>query len=176
MLFRSFWSAINGRPGPVWIDIPIDISSTQIDPDQLNGWSGDIDNLKTSNFITENTRLELETYANVHRDHTIQIDVIIEKLKQSRNPVLFAGAGVRLSNQYENFLKLSELLGIPTVTGWNAHDILPNDHECYAGRPGTVGDRAGNFTVQNADFILILGSRLNIRQISYNFKNFAKKA
>lgn len=176
VLDQSLWLAINGRPGPVWIDIPIDISSMQIDPEQLPSWSGDIENLKNSPYITDNTRLELETYKNVHRDHNIQIDVLLDKLKSSRCPVLFAGAGVRLSGQYENFLKLSQRLGIPTVTGWNAHDTLPNNHECYAGRPGTVGDRAGNFTVQNADYILILGSRLNIRQISYNFKNFAKKA
>lgn len=176
ILDQALWVAVNGRPGPVWIDIPIDISSMRIDPDRLQGWSGKIDYLKHSSYITANTELELETYANVHRSHDIQIDLLVDKLKNSRCPVLFAGSGVRLSGQYQNFLKLSQVLGIPTVTGWNAHDILPNDHECYAGRPGTVGDRAGNFTVQNADLVVILGSRLNIRQISYNFKNFAKKA
>jgi len=176
ILDQALWLSVNGRPGPVWIDIPIDISSMQIDSQHLQGWPGDIESLKNSPYITDNTKLELETYSNVHRNHDIQIDKILDKLKKSRCPVLFAGAGIRLSGQYHNFLKLSKQLSIPTVTGWNAHDALPNDHECYAGRPGTVGDRAGNFTVQNADFILVLGSRLNIRQISYNFKNFAKKA
>ena len=67
-------------------------------------------------------------------------------------------------------------MGVPVVTGWNAHDLVPNDHPQYAGRPGTVGDRAGNFSVQNADFLLVLGSRLNIRQVSYNWKSFARHA
>ena len=64
----------------------------------------------------------------------------------------------------------------PSFTGWNAHDILPNDHKNYRGRPGSVGDRAGNFTIQNADYVLVLGSRLNIWQISHNFRAFASKA
>jgi acetolactate synthase-1/2/3 large subunit len=74
------------------------------------------------------------------------------------------------------FDTLVEQLGIPVVTGWNAHDILTNESPFYVGRPGTVGDRAGNFSVQNADFVLVLGCRLNIRQISYNWKAFAPGA
>ena len=67
-------------------------------------------------------------------------------------------------------------VNIPVLTGWNAHDIVPNDHPLYAGRPGTVGDRAGNINLQKSDLVLVLGSRLNIRQISYNYENFAKNA
>ena len=90
--------------------------------------------------------------------------------------MIFAGGGVRLSGEHEAFIQLVEKLGIPVVTGWNAHDAIWNAHPNYIGRPGTIGDRAGNFAVQNADLLLILGSRLNIRQVSYNWKTFAREA
>jgi acetolactate synthase I/II/III large subunit len=89
---------------------------------------------------------------------------------------VFAGSGVRLSGMHYTFLELVTRLGIPVVTGWNAHDAIDNSHPAYVGRPGTVGDRAGNFAVQNADLILVLGSRLNIRQVSYNWQSFARSA
>jgi len=83
---------------------------------------------------------------------------------------------VRLSGAHADFVRLVEKLNIPVVTGWNAHDAIWNEHPLYCGRPGTVGDRGGNFTVQNADLLLILGSRLNIRQVSYNWRSFAARA
>jgi len=97
-------------------------------------------------------------------------------LYQAKRPVIYAGTGVRLSGMHDEFLELVERLGVPVVSSFNAYDVLTNDHPQYCGHPGMVGDRAGNFTVQNADFVLILGSRLNIRMISYNYKNFAKNA
>ena len=171
---RAIFLATHGRPGPVWVDVPIDIQSTQIDPGTLIGWNSSISELSTDPNVTENTRLELEQL----QQHTFdnEIKTILEKLAAARRPVVFAGAGVRISKQYNNFIQLVEQLGVPVVTGWNAHDALPNTNRCYAGRPGTVGDRAGNFTVQNADLLLVLGSRLNVRQVSYNWKNFASRA
>ena len=171
---KAIFLTTNGRPGPVWIDVPIDIQSSQIDIDTLMGWDGDIDELLNDPAVTDNTKLELtELRSKVFNN---EINLIIEKLTTAVRPVVFAGAGIRISGQYDNFIKLVSLLGIPAVTGWNAHDALPNSNNCYAGRPGTVGDRAGNFTVQNSDFLLVLGSRLNIRQVSYNWKNFASNA
>lgn len=171
---RAIFLATHGRPGPVWVDVPVDFQSTQIDPDELVPWDGNINTLINDPGVTDNTKLELEQLKS--KTFELEIATIIEKLKTAKRPVLFAGAGIRISGQYDNFIKLVERLGIPTVTGWNAHDALPNTNHCYAGRPGTVGDRAGNFTVQNSDFLLVLGSRLNIRQVSYNWKNFASKA
>jgi acetolactate synthase-1/2/3 large subunit len=101
---------------------------------------------------------------------------IIYRLRQAERPVVFAGGGVRISGSHEKFLELIERLGIPVVTGWNAHDVIWDDHPLYCGRPGTVGDRGGNLVTQNADFLLILGSRLNIRQVSYNWTSFARAA
>lgn len=171
---RAIFLATHGRPGPVWVDVPLDFSSTLIDPNELIGWDGNIDILINDPAVTDNAKLELSLLRNNQFD--TDIATIINKLATAKRPVVFAGAGVRISGQYSNFIKLVERLGVPVVTGWNAHDALPNSNRCYAGRPGTVGDRAGNFTVQNADFLLVLGSRLNVRQVSYNWKNFAKDA
>ena len=167
--------ATNGRPGPVWVDVPVDVSSTQINPTELEGWDGNLDELINSPDITPNTVLELKELR-ASQTFDTDIAVILDKLKLAKRPVLFAGAGIRISGQYTNFVKLAQLLGIPVVSGWNAHDVVPNSNPYYAGRPGTVGDRAGNFTVQNADLLIVLGSRLNIRQVSYNHKNFAHRA
>jgi acetolactate synthase-1/2/3 large subunit len=172
ILDQALYLATHGRPGPVWIDVPVDISSTLINPEELESWNNEFESVDQA--VTRNTKLEIfDTLPNTYKK---DVKYILQRLKTSKSPVLFAGAGVRLSGNYENFLALSERLGIPTVTGWNAHDTLPNDHPCYSGRPGTVGDRAGNFTVQNADLLIVLGSRLNIRQVSYNHKNFASRA
>ena len=171
---RAIFLATHGRPGPVWVDVPIDIQSTQIDPSTLKCWDSSISELINDPNVTDNTRLELEQLE--HRTFDAEIKTILDKLASAQRPVVFAGAGIRISKQYNNFIQLVEQLGIPVVTGWNAHDALPNTNKCYAGRPGTVGDRAGNFTVQNADFLLVLGSRLNVRQVSYNWKNFASRA
>jgi acetolactate synthase-1/2/3 large subunit len=171
---KAVFLATHGRPGPVWVDIPIDMQSTQIAPDLLKGWDENLTTLALDPAVTENTRLELMTLGldQYERD----IPTIIDRLYQAKRPVIYAGTGVRLSGMHDKFLELVERLGIPVVSSFNAYDVLTNDHPQYCGHPGMVGDRAGNFTVQNADFVLILGSRLNIRMISYNYKNFAKNA
>ena len=171
---KAIYLAVNGRPGPVWIDVPVDVQSTLIDPASLSRFNGDINELSQDKDITENTRYELlEKTTPLNKK---LIDELLLQLKKAKRPTIFIGAGIRISGMYEAFLNLADQLKIPVVTGWNAHDTLTNDSPYYAGRPGTVGDRAGNFTVQNADFLLILGSRLNIRQVSYNWKSFAHKA
>ncbi|MHB9139008.1 MAG: thiamine pyrophosphate-binding protein [Victivallaceae bacterium] len=104
------------------------------------------------------------------------INTIIDLIKKAKTPVLFAGSAIRLSGAHDSFTALVERLNIPVVTAWNAHDNICDEHPMYFGRPGTLGDRAGNFIVANADLLLVLGSRLNIRQISYNWTNFAKDA
>jgi len=94
----------------------------------------------------------------------------------ARRPVIFPGGGVRIAGAYDDFVKFVERLGVPAITAFNAHDLLAHDHPLYAGRPGTIGDRAGNFVVQNADYVLVLGCRLSMRQISYNWDSFARHA
>lgn len=158
-LEKALYLATSGRPGPVWLDIPLNVQAAQIDPDNLVGFDPvELTELwKTTNILSASK-------------------AIFEKIASSKRPVIFVGGGVRLSGQHQVFIQLVEKLGIPVVTGWNAHDAIWNDHPNYIGRPGTIGDRAGNFAVQNADLLLILGSRLNIRQVSYNWKTFAREA
>lgn len=150
--------AIEGRPGPVWIDIPMNVQGSYIDPSQLAVYEKDPLALSTVKY-------DIET-----------LDHIYEKLKNAERPVILVGAGIRLSKKHAQFLELIDVLNIPVTTAWNAHDALYDDHPCHAGKPGTIGDRYGNFAVQNSDVLLILGSRLNIRQISYNWGSFARGA
>lgn len=158
-LEKAFYLASSGRPGPCWLDIPLNVQGAQIDPASLRGFD-------PSELNESWVKKDL---AQVAQD-------ILQKIQNAKRPVIFAGGGVRLSGKHDAFLELVKKLDIPVVTGWNAHDVIWNDHPNYAGRPGTVGDRGGNFVTQNADLILILGSRLNIRQVSYNWNSFAREA
>jgi len=154
-LEKALYLAQTGRPGPCWIDVPIDIQAAQINPDELRG------------FIPEPKTEELSDS---------QIAAILEQIKKSKRPVFYIGSGVHISNTKNEVIKLAETLGIPIVTAWNSNDLIPDNHPLYVGRPGTIGNRSGNFVVQNADLIIVLGSRLNIRLVSYNWKSFAPKA
>jgi acetolactate synthase-1/2/3 large subunit len=154
---KAFYLATTGRPGPVWIDIPIDIQAKLINEDLLEGF----EHASNTEDVIENDEFS---------------DQIICEVKRSSRPVILLGTGVRISGMSDAIQTLIEKWKIPVVTGWNAHDIIPSDNPYFVGKPGTVGDRAGNFAVQNADLVLVLGCRLNIRQISYNWENFAKKA
>ncbi len=152
-LDRAIYEATNGRKGPVWLDIPINIQSTYIDEGELKEFEppkADIADLK--------------------------VDVVINKLKSAKRPLIVAGHGIRLAGMQNEFLNFITNTDIPVVTTFNGVDLIPTDHKNFCGRIGTVGQRAGNFTIQNADFILFLGTRNNIRQISYNWENFAKNA
>src|SRR3954468_12758041 len=159
-LEKAIYLARTGRPGPVWLDIPLDVQAAKIDPDKLDA-GFDPAELDEPWKKTDVAAAAAE---------------IIKRVRAAERPVVFAGGGVRISGAYDQFLTLIDKLGIPVVTGWNAHDVIWNDHPLYCGRPGTIGDRGGNMVTQSADFLLILGSRLNIRQISYNWTSFAREA
>lgn len=150
---KAIYEATNGRFGPVWINVPIDIQASIIDENELK------------EFI----KPQKETY-------DINLEDIINKLNNAKRPLIVAGHGIRLSNQINNFCKLVESFKIPIVSTFNGMDILETNNPYYMGRIGTIGQRAGNFALQNADLILCLGTRNNIRQVSYNWENFAKNA
>lgn len=159
-LEKAIYLATSGRPGPVWLDIPLDVQAAMIDPDDL------LPGFDPAEIDEPWKRTDVKAAARE----------IIDRLVQAERPVVFAGGGVRLSGAHAEFMTLVERLGVPVVTGWNAHDVIWNDHPLYCGRPGTIGDRGGNFVTQSADFLLVLGSRLNIRQVSYNWTSFAREA
>lgn len=159
-LEKALHLAVSGRPGPVWLDLPSDVQATYIDTRILSGFE----------LAKEDSR---KAVASVSEE---DCRLILQRMSFAKRPVIYAGTGIRLSGQYALFLRLADRLGIPVVGAWNSYDLIPNNHPAYAGRPGTVGDRAGNFTVQSSDFLLILGCRLNIRLVSYNWKSFAPRA
>ncbi len=155
VLPSAYALAIGGRPGPVWIDVPLDVQASKevlAIPDPAAPAELDCD-----------SGLEAACLS------------IIERLKHSHRPLLLGGTGVRLAGATELLRQLVEQVGIPLATAWT-HDLIASDHPLFAGRPGTIGTRAGNFCLQNADLVLVIGSRLNIRQTSYNWDSFGKNA
>lgn len=158
-LEKAWFLANHGRKGPVWLDIPVDVQAAVIETEELKGFDE-----------AELAKQEKPVYDN---NLTRQV---FQKIQEAKRPVILAGTGIRLSGAYETFRELIEKLGIPVVTAWNAHDLLEEGHPLYCGRPGSVGTRGGNFVVQSSDLLIVLGCRMNIRQISYNYKEFAKRA
>ncbi len=159
-LEKAYYLCLSGRGGPVWLDIPLDVQAAIIETDELQHF----------NEEGETSYLEKPRY------DSSKTTLILEKLKSAKRPVIFAGTGIRLGDASDAFLKLIDELKIPVVTAWNAHDLVMDENPYYCGRPGTLGTRGGNFVVQNADLLLVLGCRCNIRQISYNYSQWAPNA
>ena len=152
---KALCLASSGRPGPVWIDIPSDI---QMSSEKLN-------------FLVYEPKK--------NKKHDAQIDdlgsLVLSLINTSKRPLILAGTGIRLSNTINDLEAFSKRSGIPIATAWT-HDIIESSSSFFAGRPGTIGTRPGNFCLQNADLVFVLGSRLNIRQTSFNWDSFAKNA
>ncbi|HEV3410514.1 MAG TPA: thiamine pyrophosphate-binding protein, partial [Chthoniobacterales bacterium] len=150
--------ATSGRPGPCWLDIPVDVQAAPVDHNAMRAYSPDLDPLP----------YDLEKLPGICQR-------IVERIRDAKRPVLLVGSGVRCAGALEQLDEVSRLLGIPITTAW-LPDLLASDNPYYCGRQGTIGTRAGNFTVQNSDLLLIVGSRMAIRQISYNWQSFARHA
>ncbi|MBI3520073.1 MAG: thiamine pyrophosphate-binding protein [Bacteroidetes bacterium] len=157
-LQKAIHEATTGRPGPVWLDFPMNIQGALVDETTLR------------EFKAPNIPSSIKT------NLTDQIKLISEKLKTAKRPVILAGHGVRISGALKEFYTLLATCDIPVVTTFNGIDIIDEEHKNYIGRFGTLGNRAGNFTVQNADVLITIGTRNNIRQVSYNWEFFAREA
>ena len=155
---KAFYLAKNGRPGPVWIDVPMDIQSAEIDADKLRGFSAK------------------ELYQEKTNATEKEISGIVEDFNSSKRPVIIAGQGVRLSGSIDLFDKFVHKHSIPFVTSRMGTDVLPTEDELYIGRIGNKGTRAGNFAVQNADYVLVLGSRLSVSSTGQQYEYFARNA
>lgn len=158
LLEEAWYQATNGRPGPVWLDVPIDVQGAEVEPASLMGFEPPRSKLLSGKALSD------------------AMESVRDKVSAAKRPVILVGGGIRVAKARDQLLELVEKWRIPVVTAWNAHDVVWDDHPLYAGRPGTIGDRAGNFAVQNSDLLLVLGSRLNIRQIGYAWPSFARAA
>lgn len=158
-LEKGWHLATTGRPGPVWIDIPVNYQGGFIETDTLAGYDPAEDDAKLPPMVNEAT-----------------VRAVIEKIKNAKRPVFHAGYGIRLSGGYEVFRIVAQKLNIPIVTYWNAVDLIEDDNPLYCGRAGNMGDRPGNWAIQNADLILAVGTRISIRQVGYNWKTWAREA
>ena len=127
-------------------------------------------------LFTMGESVELDKIAAAIELDKKETKAIIEKIRQAKRPVINAGNGIRLAGAHETFLKVAEKLGIPVVTGWDSEDCIWDEHPLYVGRGGNMGDRPGNFAIQNSDLVLSIGSRLSIRQVGYNYKTWARAA
>ena len=166
-LEKAWYMAQEGRGGPVWLDIPLDVQGAYVETEELKHFSAE-DDIKTGE----------EGGAASSKDvtDTDMIRDVLERIRQAKAPLILAGTGIRLGDAEEEFLQFVRKYGIPVVTAWNANDTIAYDNPYYVGMPGTVGIRSGNFAVQNADLLISLGCRMNIRMVGYNHFDFAKNA
>ena len=158
-LEKAVHLALHGRPGPVWIDIPLDVQASPIDAATLRGFDP----------------AELEAHpgdANLAEE----VSRLIEKLNDAERPLLFAGNGIRLAHAEKEFEQLRMLLEVPTVATWCAADLVPSSDPTYVGRPGSVAARGANFALQNSDFLLAIGVRLDFAITGYAPQNLAREA
>ena len=153
---KAVYLATHGRPGPVWLDVPLNVQSANIDPDNLVEFD--------------------EMVEHVAQYDGKEIERCLEMIMSSKRPVVVAGRGIRISCAKDELVKFVRRLNIPVVTTFNGVDLIENDDPLYMGRLGTLGDRAANFIVQNSDLYISIGTRNNIRQISYNWAAFAREA
>ena len=150
---KALWLAKTGRPGPVLIDVPLDIQAAEIDEDSLIG------------FEAEPISYSLD-----------KISEISDLLNKAKRPIVLVGNGVRLSGALNEFMEFIAKTKIPVLTTWKALDLLEETHPQYVGRPGGVGQRGANFNQQNSDFILVIGARLDHGQLGYQPQYFAREA
>lgn len=222
-LEKALYLAQTGRPGPAWLDIPLNVQGAYVDTEQLvgfdaadyesggTGWAVHAvgmdhtsgapvmagaagDNRKTAVLARaaecENVTV-VEPFHAILEDHAgkgekrcvlppkVTKEIarkVIEKIRTAKRPVFYTGNGIRIAGAHEVFMEVADRLGIPVVVGWNGQDCIYTGHPLHVGQPGIMGDRPGNFAVQNSDLVFSVGSRLSIRQVGYNYKTWAREA
>jgi acetolactate synthase-1/2/3 large subunit len=159
-LEKAYWLAMNGRPGPVWIDIPLDVQAAPIpNPATLRSFDATEHEAALANANLKD-----------------EVARVVAELQKSTRPLLFVGNGTRLARAEAQFTELRHLLDIPTVATWCAADLVPSDVPTFVGRPGNVAARGANFALQNSDFLLVLGARLDMAITGYAPQNLAREA
>jgi acetolactate synthase-1/2/3 large subunit len=156
-LDKAIYLAKEGRPGPVWIDLPLDVQGSMVDENKLKTF-------KKPGAVVHHGKLKNK------------IGQLLKLINSAKRPVILAGNGIRPGNGVEKFKEIIARLRIPVLTTWRALDILPEDYDLYIGRPGSVGQRGANFAQQNADLIICIGARLDVGQVAFSYSNFAREA
>lgn len=222
-LEKALYLACSGRPGPAWLDIPLNVQGAYVDTEQLAGFDAadyeaggtgwamhavGVDHTSGTPVVAGATENSLKATVLAgsrgmrplvveEPPHAIAEDYagkgekrqvlpprvseatareIIERIRKAKRPVLNAGNGIRIAGAHESFMEVADRLGIPVVTGWNSQDCIWDEHPLYVGRAGNMGDRPGNFAIQNSDLVFSVGSRLSIRQVGYNYETWAREA
>lgn len=157
-LEKAMHLARTGRRGPVWLDLPLDVQGAMIDPASLRPYDCEITSVDPGFELSRNV---------VH---------VLDLLNHAQRPVLIAGNGIRLAGAQDRLLPLVERLGIPVLTTWLGLDLIPDEHELFFGRPGSVAPRGANFALQNSDLVIALGSRLDMALTGYAHDRFARAA
>lgn len=158
-LQKALYMAKHGRPGPVWLDVPLDIQGGYIDPEE---------------FIEFDPKEVEEELPPAVTDE--QIAAVLEKIKNAKRPVLNVGSAIHTINSVPLMRKVAEKLNIPVAVAWDSSDLMPHDNDLFVGIPGLLGDRPGNWAIQNADLVLSVGCRLSCRQVGYNVHSWAREA
>ena len=158
-LEKALFMATNGRGGPVWLDIPLDVQGAKVDTDSLIHFNAEQEVVWRTPEVKQSA-----------------IDILLQKIKDAKAPLVLAGTAINLSGADDKLLAFLDKYQIPVVTAWNANDTVAFENPYYVGMPGTVGMRSGNFAIQNCDLLLSLGCRMNIRMIGYTHHDFAKNA
>lgn len=154
-LEKAWHLSCNGRPGPVWIDVPLDVQAMEVTAEDLPSYFPD--------GLAEATEYR-------------QFSQVYEMMASSQRPVLLVGQGVHRSKAAKEFMQFADLLQIPIQTTWMASDLISYDHPLFVGNPGTLADRGSNFIIQNSDLVICVGARMDASVIGYNASEFARRA
>jgi acetolactate synthase I/II/III large subunit len=159
-LEKAVHLSLSGRRGPVWIDIPLDVQAAQVDPDTMPGFgpTSETDMTKAAEQLSQ------------------EVGQLVDMLNGAKRPVLLAGNGIRAAGAEDLFLEVVESLGIPVLTTWLGLDLIPDAHPFNFGRPGSLAPRGANFTLQNSDLLLVVGSRLDMAMTAYAHERMARAA
>lgn len=185
-LEKCIYLSQTGRPGPCWLDIPLDVQGAYVEENELSGFDPEVYEAECENRLAILTgsggKLDAELLQKlkkkperITKDSPV-VTEIIERIRAAKRPVFYTGNGIRIAGAHSVFLSVADKLGIPVIRGWNGQDILPDIHPLLTGQAGNMGDRPGNFAVQNSDLVFSVGSRLSIRQVGYNYETWAREA
>lgn len=156
---KALYLATHGRPGPVWLDVPLDIQGGYIDTEEFI----EFDSEEASDEIPPSVNVDI-------------VKEVVEKVRRAKRPVFNVGSAIHTTDSVKLMRQVAAKLNIPVAVAWDASDLMPHDDELFVGIPGLLGDRPGNWAIQNSDLVLSVGCRLSCRQVGYNVKSWAREA